>query len=188
MVAAPFEITDLRQLLFVEKHEDCQECREKECVPSPRGRRHLHRHNEKTLYVVDLLDSLLEDYCKPFPTANDGLVFLLLRGLQAEGVLPGGAIGVDDSQPPHQELPPREQAPATIESKEECLAPTNEASPKEEVQTPPSLWDQVTAPLKVRVSELNSIQLLIVSSTPASILHHLHSTSHHYQISRNSYY
>lgn len=154
MLAAPHEITDLRQLLFIENHEDCSKCRKDERVPSPKGRCLLHRHNEKTFRVVDLLDSILGDYCKKhFPSANDGIVFLILRGLQAEGVLPGGAIGVADSQPSHQEPIPREPAP--IESKEESPAPTNEASSKEEVQTEPSLWDEVTAPLKERVSEDN---------------------------------
>jgi hypothetical protein len=141
MLTALNEIVDLNSLLFLDNHQDCPQCQETKWLPSPNGRRCLHRHDELTVRVIPHLAVLLRDFCKDFKTDNDGLIHLLLRGLVAEGVLKGGSSLVADSQQTH------DQEHTTIEAKEE--------SPTEEINKGPDLWAPIVEPLKERVSEKN---------------------------------
>ena len=160
MLAALKEIVDLNSLLFLDNHEDCPQCQETKWLPSPNGRRCLHRHDELTVRVIPHLGVLLRDFCKDFKTDNDGLIHLLLRGLQAEGVLPGVSQLVAESQQPHdqehtilaQEVVVESQQPHDTEPQ-----PTQakEESPPLELDKGPNLWAPLAEPLKERVSPQN---------------------------------
>lgn len=141
MLTALKEIVDLNTLLFLDNHEECPQCRETKWLPSPNGRRCLHRHDELTVRVIPHLGVLLRDFCKDFKTDNDGLIHLLLRGLQAEDVLPSGSPLVAESQQPH------DTAPQTTSAKEE--------SPTLELDKGQDLWAPIAEPLKERVSAQN---------------------------------
>jgi hypothetical protein len=160
MLAALKEIVDLNKLLFLDNHEDCPQCQETKWLPSPNGRRCLHRHDELTVRVIPHLGVLLRDFCKDFKTDNDGLIHLLLRGLQTEGVLTGGSPFVAESQQLH------DQEHTTIEAKEvvaesqqlhDTAPQTTRAkeSPTIELDPGPDLWAPLVEPLKERVSEQN---------------------------------
>ena len=137
MLTALKEIVDLNSLAFLANYQDCPECQKTKWVPSPNGRRCLHRHDELTVRVIPHLAVLLSDFCKDFKTDNDGLIHLLLRGLQAEGVLSGI---VADSQQTHDQ---------------EHTTEAHEESPTEDIDKGEDLWAPLVEPLKERVSEQN---------------------------------
>jgi DnaA N-terminal domain len=161
MLTALKEIVDLKTLLFLDNHEECPQCQETKWLPSPNGRRCLHRHDELTVRVIPHLGVLLRDFCKDFKTDNDGLIHLLLRGLQTEGVLKGDSSLVAESQQTHDQehttieakevvaesQQPHDTAPQTTRAKEE--------SPTLELDKGPDLWAPIAEPLKERVSAQN---------------------------------
>jgi DnaA N-terminal domain len=161
MLTALPEIVDLKTLLFLDNHEDCPKCQKEGWRPSPSGRHHKHRHDKLTLRVTQHLAVILRDYCKRFKVDNDGLIRLILRGLVAEGVLPGSSPLVAESQQTH------DQEHTTLEAKEVVAesqqlhdtAPQTtkayEESPTLELEKGPDLWAPIVEPLKERVTEQN---------------------------------
>lgn len=141
MLTALKEIVDLNALAFLANYQDCPECQKTGWLPSPTGRRCLHRHDELTVRVIPHLGGLLRDFCKDFKTDNDGLIHLLLRGLQTEGVLKGGSPLVAESQQLHDTEP----------------QPTGDKEDGStlELDKGPDLWTPLAEPLKERVSEQN---------------------------------
>ena len=180
MLAALRKLTAFKDLLFLENYEDCSKCREDKYVPCPGARCHFHRHNQKALRITAPMEVRSQEFCEPFATENEGLNWLLVLGLVLGEALQQSAkefglhffvlmhridlgkflahmkeaalafVRKEFNEVPKTSVPETIVTPATCA---EELTPNEIALP--EVQTEPSVWDQVTEPLKVRVSEQN---------------------------------